>query len=157
MKFRYGLLGLAIASLTLLGLSSRSAQAESKTSQCDRFEAALTRYNERITDMSDDPPDPQGIMANFLVDFNVSIDELERQTFSDATLRSLYQQSLEYIVAGRDNVATYLSATEQGEPAEAETAWGNLQFLPYQMSEVVEQFESYCGKPPSNPDVRIIP
>jgi hypothetical protein len=154
MKLRYCLLGFAIASLTLLGLSSRNAQAESKTSQCDRFEAVLTRYNDRISDTSNDrisdtsndPSDPQGIAEIFLVDLNLSIADLESQTFSDATLRSLHQQSLEHIIAGRDNVATYLSATKQGEQAEAEAAFGNLQLLPYQISEVVEQFEPYCGR-----------
>jgi hypothetical protein len=154
MKLRYCLLGFAIASLTLLGFSSRNAQAESKTSQCQRFEAALTRYNDRISDTSNDPPNQQGIAANLLVDLNMAIDDLESQTFSDATLRSLHQQSLEHIIAGRDNVATYLSATKRGEQAKAETAFGNLQLLPYQISEVVEQFEPYCGKSSSNPGAK---
>jgi hypothetical protein len=147
MSILHCLLGFSITSLLLLGCSSRNAQAEPTTSQCQRFEAALTHYNDRISDTSNDPPDRQGIATNLLADLRIVIADLEGQTFDDETLRSLHQRMLEHIMSGRDNVATYLSlsATEQGEQTEAETAFNNLQLLPYQMSEVVQQFEQYCG------------
>jgi VanZ family protein len=147
MQIRHYLLGFSITSLLLLGCSSRNAQAEPTTSQCQRFEAVLTHYNDRISDTSNDPPDRQGIATNLLSDLKIVIEDLESQTFDDETLRSLHQQMLEHIMSGRDNVATYLSlsATEQGEQTEAETAFNKLQLLPYQMSEVVQQFEQYCG------------
>lgn len=148
MKLRYCFLGLAIVSATLVPFN---AQAQSKPAECQSFEAVMIRYNDRVSNTTNDPTDPQGIAENLLVDLNLSIEDLESLTFSDLTLRSLHQQSLEYVIAGRDNLATHLSEVKQGQQATTGAAFGELQRLPYQISEVLQQFEQYCGKSANNP------
>ncbi|MGG6264918.1 hypothetical protein ACQ4M3_02485 [Leptolyngbya sp. AN03gr2] len=172
MRLRCCFLGLAIASATLVPFN---AQAESKPSDCQAFYAAMARYHVRttytsndqsyesvesisgtfykvrISDASNEPTDPQDIAEDLLMDLNLSIKDLEGLTFSDATLRSLHQQFLGYVIAGRDHLATSLSETKRGEQAKADAAFGELQRLPYQISEVYQQFEQYCGKATSNP------
>ncbi|MCU0567494.1 MAG: hypothetical protein MUF49_12965 [Oculatellaceae cyanobacterium Prado106] len=143
---RHFVFGLLLAPLVaVLGFSS-PAQAESEPSQCQSFEASLIRYNDRISSGADEFTDRRQIAESLLVDLSIESAALERETFMDATLRSLHQQLLGYVRAGRDNIATHLYATDQGEEAEAETAFGELQLLPYQVSEVIQQFEQYCNR-----------
>lgn len=149
MKIRYFLLSLGVVAIAL---TSQTATAnsqpitESKCSQCQRFEAAMTRFNDRFTAKENDRNTQRELLENLLVVLKTEIKQLETQTFSDAQIQALHQQALDSIIAAHNNMTEYLYATDRGDQATAEIAYGNIQLMPYQISDVIKQFENYCHK-----------
>jgi hypothetical protein len=154
MKIRHGCLGLLLVATAWAGgsnrLNAQSTLVESTGSQCQRFEAAMTRFNDRFTSSEHNLDSQYAIAESLFAVLNTELQPLASQQFSDSKIQALHHQSLGIILVAQHNMANYLSATDQGEPAKAEIAYGNLQFMPYQLSDVVIQFEQYCDNPPMN-------
>lgn len=150
MKIRYSLLSLAVVAIALTSqTATANAQpvTESKYSECQRFEAAMVRFNDRFTAKENDRNTQREMLENLLVVLKTEIKQLEIQKFSDAKIQAFHQQALDSIIAVHNNMTEYLHATDRGDRPTAETAYGNMQLMPYQISDVAKQFESYCNKP----------
>ncbi|WOD40682.1 hypothetical protein [Nodosilinea sp. E11] len=157
MKTRFYLLILALVMVSCAGQNTAadnqsSLSSESTQAQCQRFNAGLTSFNERFTARENDRDSQQAIVENLVAVFDQEIQQLEEQSFADTTLQALYQQALGSIIFTRDSMVDYLEATERGDQAAAETAYGNMQVMSYEISEVVGQFEQYCGSQQVNED-----
>ncbi len=149
MKIRHSLLSLALVAIALTSQTARvNAQpvTESKSSQCQRFEGAMARFNERFTAQENDRKTQREMLENLLVVLQTEIDQLEINKFSDPKIQELHQQFLDIIIATHYNMSEYLKATDRGDPATSETAYSNMQLMPYQISDVIKQFENYCYK-----------
>lgn len=149
MKIRYFLLSLAVVAIALTSqTATANAQpvTESKCSQCQRFEAAMARFNDRFTAKENDRNTQRELLENLLVVLKTEIKQLEIQNFSDAQIQAFHQQALDSIIAAHNNMTEYLHASDRGDQATAETAYGNMQLMPYQISDVIKQFEHYCNK-----------
>lgn len=151
MKIRYSLLGFAIVAIASVGymttIHAQPQPPESKQSQCQRFEAGMTRFNTNLTARENDRNTQRELVERLIVVLNSEIQQLESQTFSDAKIQSFHQRSLDSIIAAHRNMVDYVSAVDRSDQAKADTAFGNLQLMPYQISDVLKEFEQYCGKP----------
>ncbi|HIK19134.1 MAG TPA: hypothetical protein IGS53_28155 [Leptolyngbyaceae cyanobacterium M33_DOE_097] len=151
MKIRYSLLGLAMIVISsVINITTSSAQPqppESKQSQCQRYEAGMARFNANLTARENDRHTQRELVERLIVVLKSEIQQLESQTFSDAKIQSFHQRSLDSIIAAHNNMVDYVSAIDRGDQAKADAAFGNLQLIPYQISDVLKQFEQYCGKP----------
>lgn len=151
MKIRYSLLGLAMVAIAFVSdITTSSAQPqspESKQSQCQRFEAGMVRFNANLTARENDRNTQRELVERLIIVLKSEIQQLESQTFSDAKIQSFHQLSLNSIIAAHDNMVDYGSAVDRGDQTKADAAFGNLQLMPYQISDVLKQFEQYCGKP----------
>lgn len=147
MKLRYCLLALAAAITSLSNISAINAQTqlkESKHAQCQRFEAGLIQLNQNLSTYKPDETSPRKIMLNTLTILSTEMKRLKSEQYQDVKLQSLHQQLLKNITSGHDKLAAHIRATEGSE--QAENVYSGLQSLPYQISEVVGQFEQSCGK-----------
>ncbi|MBE9139995.1 hypothetical protein IQ254_22830 [Nodosilinea sp. LEGE 07088] len=153
MKTRFFLLSMALVMAGCAGQITAadepsSTNVESAQAQCQRFEAALTGFNERFTTKENDRDSQQELVENLVAVLNREIQQLEEQSFADTTLQALYQQALGSIMVTRDSMVDYLEATERGDQAAAETALGNAQGLAYGTDGIygwIEPFAHYCG------------
>lgn len=125
-------------------IAAQSVPIESKRAQCQRFEAGLTRFNANLTAPENDRNTQRELIETLLTVFNTEIKQLERQTFTDTKIQALHQQALSSITSARNHMMDYLSATERREPGKADRAFGEMQRMPYELSEVIQQFERYC-------------
>ncbi|MGG6263684.1 hypothetical protein ACQ4M3_33625 [Leptolyngbya sp. AN03gr2] len=145
MKILYHFLALVAAITSVSNIRAINAQSiETKQTQCQRFEAGLIQFNQNFSTFEPDETTRRKIMLNTLKILRNEMQRLNSEQYQDVKLQALQQQLLEDIKSGHDNLANYVSTTEPSEAADSN--YTALQSLPYQIAEVVEQFEQYCGK-----------
>jgi hypothetical protein len=141
------IVGLAIIS-SAIGLAATPAQAESKTSQCKRFDQAMVKFSQPITSIAKNRSNNAMADADkMLAATAAGLKQLQSRQFSDPKIRGFQQSALNIYVDLHNNLARLADAAEKGDQATTINAYKQLLTGIEPEVRLQKQFVAYCGRP----------
>jgi hypothetical protein len=145
MKIYHYCIGLTIISATI-GFNGLPAMAESKVSQCKRFDQTMSQFSNQMEAVAkSDKSDPIVYADRVLVTLKRGIEQLKSRKFSDAKIQSFQVEAVNTFVAGYNDLASMANATETNNPKAVQLGYERLKKIAPRTSSLQRQFDRYCG------------
>jgi hypothetical protein len=143
-KILKSIVGLAIITSTI-GLAATPAQAESKTSQCQRFNQAMLDFDRQFTGVQyESGQNSTENVENLLNISETALKQLQNRKFNDPKVRALQQKALNIYGRLHNDMVDMRNGFAQGNHAAA--VQGHKQYTTdlKSRSSLKQQFAAYC-------------
>jgi hypothetical protein len=139
------IVGFAIIS-SAIGLTAVPAKAESKVSQCQRFDQSMTTFMHQL-DNADHHQPPSVYLNSLLSSSEKELKQLQSRQFSDPKIRGFQQKALNTLVAFHNNVINAADAVDRHDRAGFDSAFNQVRSSVQPIKSLRKEFDNYCGQP----------
>jgi membrane-bound lytic murein transglycosylase len=146
-KILKSIVGLAIISSTI-GLAAAPAQAESKTSQCQRFEQAMNQLSQQINRIEYDQNQTSRVNYSRLLGTSKKrLKQFQRNQFSDLKIRSFQQRTVNTWVNVHKNISSAADGVDRDDRVSYEDLYVQLMPAIQLIRTLRQDFGNYCSQP----------
>jgi hypothetical protein len=144
LKINHCFLGLAVVGITV-SLSATPVRAESKLSQCKRFNQTMALFtNQMDVVFKNKSGDPVDRVDRALAASEQGLKQIQARKFTDRQIQSFQTQAANLYIDMHNNLVNLVNAAERQDRPTAEQFLQKLRSITPREKQLYQQFAKYC-------------